>query len=406
MRKVAYILSLILIFTIPWEDAFTSAVFGSITRLIGLITLGVWLVAILLTGRFRRLHIFHLLVLFFVLWNIASAFWTHSLDETTRYIKTYVQLAILSWIIWDLYTTSKALKAALQAYILGAYVAIVSTIINYIHGQEIALYSGGRYAGVGNAVELALALALGLPLAWHLATSPDNQQHNNILRLINFAFIPAASFAILLTGTRMAIFAVIPAFAFILGTSYRLKPALRLSIFVGIVSVMFFLQPFIPRSVIERLGTTGSSIAAGDLGGRVRLWKASLSTFLDHPYWGIGSGALSSDTELGAQAHNTFLSVLTEVGLTGFTLFMCILLIVSYQAVKQNKHYALLWITVLAVWTIGVFTLTWEYRKATWLFLTLIVVGANLLDEHIDHVNRSAIFDKPMPMNSIPILKA
>jgi hypothetical protein len=63
-------------------------------------------------------------------------------------------------IISDLYTTSNALNQAMQAYILGAYFAIISTINNYILGREITLYSGGRFAGVGNAVELALILTL------------------------------------------------------------------------------------------------------------------------------------------------------------------------------------------------------------------------------------------------------
>jgi len=391
MRKLAFILSIFLIFTIPWEDAVTFAGSASITRYFGIITSIVWLVSVLFSGKLRRPHIFHLLAILFIVWNIASIFWTLALDETIQQIKTYLQLFVLIWIIWDLYNTLKALNNAMQAYILGAYVAIISTIHNYVIGREIKLYSGGRYAGTGNAVDLALILTLGIPIAWHLATSIDNQHKNKILRLINFAYLPAALVAILLTGTRMAIFAVIPAFVYVLGTSSRLKPTLRLPSLVALVGAMFWLEPLIPRSTFERLGTAGASIIAGDLGGRVNIWLQSLTFFYDHPIFGIGSGALSSNYGVGALAHNTFLSVLTEVGLLGFILFMCVLAVTIHQSIKQEKNYAFLWIAILTIWSIGVFTLTWEYRKATWLILTLIIVGANIKNKSLGNEDRPLI---------------
>jgi O-antigen ligase len=378
MRKLAYILSVVLIFTIPWEDAVSIVGVSSVTRYIGIVTSAVWLVSTLLRKKVRKPHIFHLFVLLFIIWNLTSLFWTLAVDESIQLVKTYVQLFIFMYIIWDLYLTLKAVNKALQVFVFGCFILIFTTVINYTLGREISLYSGGRYAGVGNANELALILTLGLPIAWHLATSRDNQDRYTILQILNFAFIPGALFAILLTGTRTAIFAVIPAFAYIIGTTRRLKPILRYSSLVFLVGAMFWLEPLIPRSIIERLGTTGASIITGDLGGRVNLWLQSLSLFYIHPLFGIGSGALSSPLVIGAMAHNTFLSVLTEVGLIGFVLFTCILVIVVQQAINQKKAYAILWTTILTIWAIGVFTLTWEYRKVTWLFLTLVVVGANL----------------------------
>jgi O-antigen ligase len=336
MRKLAFYLSLILIFTIPWEDAVSIVGVSSVTRYIGIFTSAVWLVAVLFSRKVRKPHIFHLFFLFFVMWSVASLIWTYALDESIQQIKTYVQMFIFIYIIWDLYITLKALNQALQVYIFGSYILILTTIINYAIGREISLYSGGRYAGVGNAVELALILTLGLPIAWHLATSPDNQNKYKILRLLNFVYIPAALFAILLTGTRMALFAVIPAFAYILGTSRRLKPILRYSSLVFFVGAMFWIEPLIPKSIIERLGTTGASIITGDLGGRINLWLQSISFFYSQPVIGIGSGALSSIFVMGAMAHNTFLSVLTEGGLIGFILFISILLL-PYNKLKTGK---------------------------------------------------------------------
>jgi len=376
MRKFAYILSLIVIFTIPWEDAVTIAGLNSVTRYAGIIASGVWLVSIFFRRKLRRLNAFHVLLILFSLWNVVSLTWTIEYDYTYQQAKTYLQLFLLILIIWDLITTKEELYAAMQAYILGCYIAIITTIINYVIGRTIRVYDIGRYAGVGNAVELALTLTLGLPLAWHLATSSQTQ-NNKFLRTLNFIYIPLSLFAILLTGTRMALFAVIPAFIYILWTYGRIKPLIRISSFFALMGSMFFLEELIPSTTLERLGTIFNSIASGDLGGRVILWKESLSIFSQSPLIGIGSGALRSPLVLGTQAHNTFISVLTELGLFGFLLFLFILIIVFRQIFLQEKDLSRLWIAILSIWVIGVSTLTWEHRKVTWLLFTFLIIGSS-----------------------------
>jgi O-antigen ligase len=82
---------------------------------------------------------------------------------------------------------------------------------------------------------------------------------------------------------------------------------------------------------------------------------------------------------LGAFAHNTFLSILAELGLIGFVLFAGILAIVTHKALTQMKGLSALWLTVLAIWAIGSFSLTWEFRKPTWLFFSLIIISGSLL---------------------------
>ena len=38
------------------------------------------------------------------------------------------------------------------------------------------------------------------------------------------------------------------------------------------------------------------------------------------------------------------------------------------------KGTAPLWLTIFLTWAIGVFSLSWEFRKATWIILVLIVI--------------------------------
>jgi O-antigen ligase len=379
MRKIAFFSSLIIIFTIPWEDAFTIGSFGTITRIFGLFTMILWACSLLVSKRIRKPNWFHLVIFLFIIWNIASLIWSVDIEESQEQVITYIQLGLLVYILWDLYTSKNELIAGMQAYILGSYVTIISTVINYVQGQQIYLYSGGRYAGAGlNAVDLALTLSLGLPIAWFLAISMERKGKKRVLIALNYIFIPAALFAIILSGSRTALFAAIPALVYILATFNRFRPFNRLVIFIVLVGSMLILQLYIPRSVLERFTTTANSIITGDLGGRVSIWQASISIFQENPILGIGSGALNSTLELGTVAHNTYLSVLTELGLIGFFIYVLLLAIILTMIVRQSRLYSQLWLAVFMVWMIGVLSLTWEYRKTTWLLLGLIVISASI----------------------------
>jgi len=177
------------------------------------------------------------LIWIFILWNILSVFWSVEIDSTIVRIKTYVQLGILSWILWDLYSTQKDLRAALQAYILGAYIAIGSTIFNYFAGQAIE----GRYTAAGfNANDLSLTLALGIPLAWHLAVSENNGTKVMSLRLVNYFYVPAAALTIVLTASRGSLLASVPALFFIFVSLHRLNFLSRLTVVFHLDSSLFY----------------------------------------------------------------------------------------------------------------------------------------------------------------------
>ena len=379
MRDLALFLSLVLIFCIPWENAISVAGLGTLARLIGMATAIAWLGSILVIGKIRKPHPFHLLVFLFILWNVMSFFWSFDLDETQMRVITYVQLGILSWMLWDLYKTPRALRSALQAYILGAFIAIGGTFYNFVSGQVIGLYSGSRFSGVGmNANDLALILILGLPVAWYLMNTNDEKNRIGIRWFVNFAYILSAIFAILLTASRSSVFSIAPVVVYVLMTINQIKLRTRIFFSIILLGALFALQIYIPLTNLTRLSSIPASIALGDFGGRIALWRATIKLFFEHPVLGIGSGALNSPLQLGAYAHNTFLSILAELGLIGFILYMALLIITLRGVFKQSNRLSALWLTVFSVWVIGVFTLTWEFRKPTWLILNLVVVSASL----------------------------
>jgi type II secretory pathway pseudopilin PulG len=97
---------------------------------------------------------------------------------------------------------------------------------------------------------------------------------------------------------------------------------------------------------------------------------------------------------MGKLAHNSFLSVLVELGIVGLALFGIILSIALIEVVRQPKWDARFWLTMLAMWLVGASALTYEYRKATWLFLSFAVASAALA-RHREEVDPLVEVDEP-----------
>lgn len=375
MKRLAYLLSLVMIFAIPWENSVEVRDVGTISRAIGLLLAAVWVAAVVVHGSMRRLGLFHGLAIGFVAWNALSVFWTIHPPVTVQWVWTYAQLLILAFLLWDLYDTTPAIRSALQAYVLGAYVAISSLLLSFLSGTGMSFSK--RYTVEGfNADTAGLLLAIGMPMAWTLALIGSIGGRGRFLRWLNFAYLPLAFFGIALTGTRTALIATLPAVLFAIASLTRLRPRQRFAI--GFAAVLGFavILPFVPQPSVERLLTTGSEISAGTLGGRGRIWMAGLRAFGQNPLLGVGAGAFEAAIGIGKVAHNTFISVLVELGIVGAALFYGLVAYTFAQALRHPAWGARFWVTLLTIWALGASSLTWENKKITWLVLTLAAASA------------------------------
>jgi O-antigen ligase len=380
VRTLAFVLSLVFIFVVPWEGMMEFPGLGTAAKLIGLATGASWLAAVIITSHFRKPGPFHIMVCLFVIWNALSLFWSSDPSSTFGHVLTWVQLLGMVFVLWDLYNTRPALMAGLQAFVLGAYVAIGAAVANYFAGNVFySHYQRFSPAAQTGPDGFGFLVVLGLPVAWYLASSMSTTRAGSLLKLVNYAYIPAAFVGLALSGTRTALIASVVGVAFGLSSLTRVRLAARVPIFLLLSLAILFLLPYVQslRS-FQRLGTTYTEITEGDLSNRTNNWREGLAVWPDHPIIGVGSNMYRTVNSWGKLAHNTFISVLVELGIIGFILFGIILAIAVVKALSQPKWEARFWLTVLAVWAIGASTLTYEHRKATWLFLSLAIASAAL----------------------------
>lgn len=382
MRTIALWLSLLLVFVIPWENIVHVGGLGTVSRAAGLLVAVFWISVVIVTGEFRKPRAFHIVVLTYFLWHLMSVLWSIDTGSSLPRAMTYLQLSGLVLILWDMYRTPAALRAGLQAYVLGAYVGLASMMADY---DPAASYERVTATGF-NANDIALILALGIPVAWYLAVE-SQVRARLFLRLVNYAYIPAAYMGILLTSSRAGFFSTVPALLYMLGSLTQLKLHIRILLFIGLIGASFALQSFIPEQSLSRLAGTGTVITEGDLNHRTVIWGEAIDIVSEHPILGVGTGAFRAAT--GGAPHSFVVGLLAEVGIIGCGWFLIILGMTVYYVRLLPKRHCRLWLVILMVWFIGAATHNWEHRKQTWLFLSLAVSSTGLYVRRDEHVPKT-----------------
>lgn len=369
MTSVAYASLWIFIFAVPWERLVMLPGLSIVTRVTGAIALGLTLLAIVISGRVRRWRVFHTAALLFVIWT-GFAVWMIEMPRIPQKYYTFVQLFLVLWMMWELGSTVSRQRGLLAAYVLGACVPAIATILLYIREAGVLRRFS---AGGADPNSLGMTLALGIPIAWYLSLTATRP----LYRLLWRAYLPLAMFATVLTGSRGAMIATMVALLIIpLTTSLspgRLVAAIALLALSGALIVAYA-----PERVVERLGTAGSSVESLSFGGRFTLWKAGIHAFGYRPMMGYGVGGFirAISPELGARAlvaHNSFLSVMVEEGLVGLMFYLAMLWSVFSSILRFPWLERRFGLVLLATLGTAMTPLTWEDNKTAWFVMAALI---------------------------------
>ena len=377
--RVAFSFLWLFVFTMAWENIVLIPGIGTVGRLVGLLAFGVGLLAVVDHGRVRNLTAAHRWLALFVIWGCFTCLWSSSLERTQVEALTYLQLLAMIWIFRQLASSEQRQRSLMTAFVLGSYVSSFATYQTYQSGTTTAYH---RYAAQGfNPGDLALLLALSIPFGLYLAST----ERNKLLVWVYRLHCGITLVAILLTAARGALIATGVALLMIplsfMKWNLQQKFAIGLMGLNGAILISFI----VPMTSWTRLGTIGHEISQGTLNERRTIWTAGFEVFSEHPVRGIGLDAfapavqrrLYTPRELGVElvAHNTFLSVLVEAGIIGFSLFLAALVSLWRGIFRLEVAERNLWLVTFSVWTVGVMELTWEYRKPTWLLFGLLATA-------------------------------
>ena len=238
-------------------------------------------------------------------------------------------------------------------------------------------------------------------MAAYLARRPNGSR---ILRWLNVFYPVATGLIIIVSGSRGALLAATPAYIFFLVTVAGLGRWWRIGTIVVLLGAGLALTRMDLSQPLERLGSVTGSASSDHLSGRAELWHAGWAAFAEHPWLGVGGGAFAAATRsrsgLGKSliAHDTYLSVLTELGPVGLLLLVSVIALVIRATLRQPAPMRVASLLCLLVWGIGVSALSWEFRSQTWLLFGLLVAGGYCGDAQAVHPAAAASRTRPHPV--------
>jgi len=332
--------------------------------------------------RHRKLSTMHYWMISLVGLSMVSLLWTIDWDSTATRIGTYAQLLVVVWLIWELAVVESRILGLMQAYVLGISFASALTIYNFSTGTTAAQLQAARgvekweetrYSIMGvNENDLGLMLAMCIPIMIYLVI----RTRGSLIRLFLWGQLVTCIVAILLTGSRGSLISAAIALLMLPLTIGYLTGRHKLAAVLACAGVVVCGVFFIPAGIWARLLGLSTELTKGTLTHRTLIWSAGLAAFRDHPFLGVGSGAFPAAVlrivDISYVAHNTFLSVLVELGVVGALLLIGLVFSMFYAAFRMLYLERCLWVTVLLSWTVGVMALTWEYRKPTWVMFALL----------------------------------
>jgi O-antigen ligase len=397
---VALGLACVFLFSISWENAVVVSGLGTVGRVTGALAVVGWAVHVLRHGRISRLSAGIAALLLYVLYAAATYF--VRVDERSAFgtAVTTLQLGVVSLLLWDVIHTRAQLRLALGSIVAGAAVSVGLTIGTFLGQEPTTFYD--RYAG-GNfdPNELGLIVSLSVPLAWWVAREVSHP----LLRAALMAYPPAALFALILTGSRAALIAYGFALLYVLQDIFfggAVGRRVRLGMIAALAACAWAVATVAPAA-ITRLSTIGTELTSGTLNDRRDIWAAAWTLAGTSPLLGVGVGRLEGDLKpyfgQAIVAHNTLITVAVEGGVLGALLFAAYLgtLLLNLRALRGSL--LPMWLACLTCLAVGTFTLTWNYRKLTWVLPTLALCSARLCRaEALDAAHRGA----PGPAGSGP----
>ncbi len=372
-NRFAFVCLWIFVFSMPIEKAIEIPGLGTISKLAGFIALAVGLLAIALQERFRIPGPIQIALAIFILWSAVTVRWSMAPVLTVDRIITYVELLSLVLLIWEFCPGERDVLLLMNAYVLGTLVPAGDTVQRFLMGQQ-TFYN--RYATTGfDPNDLALTLALSLPMSYYLTL----RQKGPICWVYRIQMLAAIG-TTFLTASRGGTLCMMIALSLILWTLPSLPVRNRVAIVAVLILTVAGAIAVVPATSWRRLASAANEVSQGTLNSRTVLWKAGLNEFQTRPFGGIGAGSYpeASAKVIGRPwafvpvAHNSLISVLVETGIIGLAIFAGMLAMLFRSAWILSGITRSFWLTLLCVWTVGVCSLTWEYRKPTWLLFGLV----------------------------------
>jgi O-antigen ligase len=303
----------------------------------------------------------------------------------------------MSWLSFAmLYVSTLVLVDSVKRLRWTLLFAIGSVAYGSLHAIREWQKYGGMSLGyrpgyvTGDPNYFTLSALLCLPIALYLL---DNPRQPRWERRFCIASIVVTMIAVTLAASRGGFLGLTASALFLVWRSKQ-----RRRNFVLVVAVILPLMVLTPSSPLQRLLSPNyhDEYAANE---RLLLAEAGLNMVKHHPWTGVGAGNFKmfvrqfGDVNEDHIAHNTYISLLAELGIPGFMAYMAVLVATfwSLERVRRRSmtegpllvHQIAMGMQAgLVAYLVAVYFVSAEAHKLYWLFVFLSIVLGDLQRRH------------------------
>jgi O-antigen ligase len=337
---------------------------------------------------------------FFLTWSLASMLWAQGSYDVRYNTGRLAQNVLLMFIAFTAISRRQHLFWVIGAYLGGALLTALVGLGGGSSSEQFGAFADPTRlsGGISDPNELAAILIPALVIGAFLipvVASP-------LARLLLVVLVLVAAVTLFLTQSRgglLALAVVLVITPFLAGP-VRLR-AVVVILMVGALGIGYYALVAPPAALSH---VTHFSVGSGT--GREDLWKVAYSMWRDHPLAGIGTGnfelvepkyalrnidlpRVDLVVENPKVAHNTYLHVLTELGVVGILAFGGMIvgsLAVAWRAIREFSRRRELRLEIVSrgvvIGTIGMLAayvfITAQYQKQLWLLLGVCLALSTL----------------------------
>jgi O-antigen ligase len=332
------------------------------------------------------------------LWAGSSSLWAINEDVAVSSAFRLAQGLLLVFIIYTALREPRHVRWVLGAYVGGAVVTAVFALGSAATGGLTRL--SGENA---NPNELAALFLPGVVLSVFAALG----ERRPLLRWAASGAATILLVALLLTGSRGGLLGLSVALlaGIILAGAGRVRFGLVAVTLVMGSAVLVYYAALAPAEQADRVAAIGDDGGSG----RTDLWRVATEVASDRPLTGVGAGNFrEAEARYAAReidiaridlvldeskvVHNTYLSILSELGVVGLGLFLFLVLAALASTVRaltlivRTSEQLELLVRGFLVGLLGLFAsyvfASAEYRKPLWLLLGVALALPAILARH------------------------
>lgn len=395
LRQAAMVFMMVLVFALPTDGAVEVAGM-SLVKIAGLMAFGLTALLLMLGNGIHALRAFHTAVLLYVAWVMLSYTWsampvpyeTTQAVSSDQALKSNLYVLVISLLLFQLVITVQDINKLYIALVLGSCWLVYLMVKDY----QVTTTTVRHHIKQFDANEVSVKLAMVMPLAIYLLTHVKPWWW----RLLGAAYLPAAAFTILITGSRTG------AVVMVVGLAGFLPAILRSGLLGKAASVLVMVVALIaaanviPQKTIERIFSTGKEIASGTLNERSVIWANAYEEWEESPIYGHGLGSfrrIINPYNVDYTAHNSFVAITAEQGIVGVVLYLTVIGIALSLAWRLPGDERWLLLLMLLVVVIGQMSLTLQDRMYVWLAYALTALNFYIKSNavHTKYVNKVSV---------------